>query len=201
MRRSRRATPTFAGVSRSIPATAAALPPTPNSWTPMTSGGCRRLGQSPNYPRAARRSQAYPAARPANRSDVAGRPLRRRHGWPRRRRRSHRSSKACSPCWSSIRTSFRRYSRLAKYRWVFHGKLAEAVQILEHAIALDPRNPEPRQTAMAVYLDLGDEQAARAVVAGTPQVARDRAHAFMYAGDWRAAGRAAYDAELGARRL
>jgi tetratricopeptide (TPR) repeat protein len=78
----------------------------------------------------------------------------------------------------------------------FHGKLADAVQILEHAIALDPRNPEPRQIAMAVYLDLGDEQAARAVVAGMPQGARDPMM-FIYAGDWRAAGRAAYGAGSG----
>ena len=35
--------------------------------------------------------------------------------------------------------------QVAKYRWMFHGKLADAVQILEHAIALDPRNPEPRR--------------------------------------------------------
>ena len=49
---------------------------------------------------------------------------------------------------------------------------------------------------MAVYLDLGDEQAARAVVAGMPQGAHDPP-SFIYAGDWRAAGRAAYDAGSG----
>jgi TolB-like protein/DNA-binding winged helix-turn-helix (wHTH) protein len=78
-------------------------------------------------------------------------------------------------------------------RWVLHDKLTEAVQILEHAIALDPGNPESRHTAMAVYLDLGEERAAREVAAGTPQVARDVHMRLMYAGDWRAAGRAAYD--------
>jgi tetratricopeptide (TPR) repeat protein len=77
---------------------------------------------------------------------------------------------------------------------MFHGKLTDAVQILEHAIALDPHNPEPRHTAMAVYLDLGDEQAARAVTAGTLQGARDQRLFFMHGGDWRAAGRAAYEA-------
>jgi TolB-like protein/DNA-binding winged helix-turn-helix (wHTH) protein len=85
--------------------------------------------------------------------------------------------------------------QVAKYRAVFHGKLADAVQILEHAIALDPRNPEPRQIAKAVYLDLGDEQAARAMI-GMPQGAHDP-FMLMYAGDWRAAGRAAYDAGSG----
>jgi TolB-like protein/DNA-binding winged helix-turn-helix (wHTH) protein len=85
--------------------------------------------------------------------------------------------------------------QVAKYRVAFHGKLAEAVQILEHAIALDPRNPEPRGTALSVYLDLGEEQAARAVV-GMPQAARDLIM-LMYAGDWRAAGRAAYESGSG----
>jgi tetratricopeptide (TPR) repeat protein len=82
--------------------------------------------------------------------------------------------------------------QVAKYRVAFHGKLADAVQILEHAIALDPRNPEARGTAAGVYMDLGDEQAARAVV-GMSQGARDP----MYAGDWRAAGRAAYESGSG----
>lgn len=83
--------------------------------------------------------------------------------------------------------------QVGKYRWMFHGKLTDAVQILEHAIALDPRNPEPRHTAMAVYLDLGDEQAAHAVAAGTPQSAHDARLLLMYAGDWRAAARTIYD--------
>jgi TolB-like protein/DNA-binding winged helix-turn-helix (wHTH) protein len=82
--------------------------------------------------------------------------------------------------------------KVGLYRWLFHDKLAESVQILEHAIALDPGNPDPRHTAMAVYLDLGDEQAARAVAAGTPQSARSTTLLAMYKGDWRAAGPAAY---------
>ena len=86
--------------------------------------------------------------------------------------------------------------QVAKYRVAFHGKLADAVQILEHAIALDPRNPEPRGMAMGVYVDLGDEQAARAVVAGLPQGTHDP-FMFIYAGDWRAAERAAYESGSG----
>jgi TolB-like protein/DNA-binding winged helix-turn-helix (wHTH) protein len=85
--------------------------------------------------------------------------------------------------------------QVAKYRVAFHGKLADAVQILEHAIALDPHNPEPRGLAMGVYLDLGDEQAARAVV-GMPQGAHDP-FMLIHAGDWRAAGRAAYESGSG----
>jgi tetratricopeptide (TPR) repeat protein len=34
--------------------------------------------------------------------------------------------------------------QVGKYRWMFHGKLTDAIQILERAIALDPANPEPR---------------------------------------------------------
>jgi TolB-like protein/DNA-binding winged helix-turn-helix (wHTH) protein/Tfp pilus assembly protein PilF len=83
-------------------------------------------------------------------------------------------------------------NQVGKYRWTFHGKLADAVQVLERAIALDPRNPEPRGIAMAVYLDLGDEQAARAVMV-LPKGARDPRLLLMHAGDWRAAGRDAYD--------
>ncbi len=49
---------------------------------------------------------------------------------------------------------------------------------------------------MAIYLDLGDEAAARDVSAGTPQnVASSRLLLSLYRGDWRAAGLAAYDKE------
>jgi TolB-like protein/DNA-binding winged helix-turn-helix (wHTH) protein len=82
---------------------------------------------------------------------------------------------------------------VGKYRWIFHGKLAEAAQILEHAIRLDPANPEPRHTAMGIYLDLGEEQMAREVAAGTPTGAHDTHLQLMHAGDWRAAGVAAYE--------
>src|SRR5450432_3235422 len=53
-----------------------------------------------------------------------------------------------------------------KVRWLIDGKLAEAIQIIEHAIALDPTNSLSRHYAMTMYLDLGDPKAARAVVAG-----------------------------------
>ena len=86
--------------------------------------------------------------------------------------------------------------RYGKYRWEHHGLLTEAVQVIERAIALDPANPWLRHTAMAIYLDLGDEAAARDVSAGTPQnVASSRLLLSLYRGDWRAAGLAAYDKE------
>jgi adenylate cyclase len=79
--------------------------------------------------------------------------------------------------------------RYAKYRWLHHGKLAEAARIIGHAIEVDPENPWSRQTAAAIYLDLGDPAAARRVAAGT---ASSRATAeillSMQSGDWRTAG-------------
>jgi tetratricopeptide (TPR) repeat protein len=83
--------------------------------------------------------------------------------------------------------------------YVVEGKLAEAIQIIEHAIALDPKNAWLRHRAMAVYLDLGDVQAARAVVASIPQSAGDLGLLSMYEDDWRRAGLAAYDEESWAR--
>ncbi len=82
--------------------------------------------------------------------------------------------------------------RYGKYRWLFDGKFAEAVALEEHAIALNPDDPWIRQKAMAIYLDLGDDVAARDVAAGIPG-GTDRASLLlaMYRGDWRAAGLAA----------
>ncbi len=80
-------------------------------------------------------------------------------------------------------------------RWQIEGKLAEAIQIIEHAIALDPDNSLLRHLAMTVYLDLGDAKAARAVVAGMPPSARAVGLLSMHEGDWRRAGLAAYDEE------
>jgi TolB-like protein/DNA-binding winged helix-turn-helix (wHTH) protein/Tfp pilus assembly protein PilF len=82
-----------------------------------------------------------------------------------------------------------------RIRWQIEGKLAEAIQIIEHAIALDPENSLLRHLAMTVYLDLGDAKAARAVVAGMPHSARAAGLLSMHDGDWRHAGLAAYDEE------
>jgi tetratricopeptide (TPR) repeat protein len=83
--------------------------------------------------------------------------------------------------------------RYGTFRWLFDGKLAEAIQILEHAIALDPSNPSLRYAALEVYLDLGELKAARDVAAGTPQSAPTAGLLSMYEGDWRRAGLSAYD--------
>lgn len=84
--------------------------------------------------------------------------------------------------------------RYAKYRWM-HGELAEAAQIIDHAIEVDPENPWSRHTAAAIYLDLGDEDSARRVADATPSSRNtERILLGLYAGDWRAAGEAAYSA-------
>jgi len=82
--------------------------------------------------------------------------------------------------------------RYGKYRWLFDGKFAEAVAIEEQAIVLNPDDPWIRQKATAMYLDLGDEVAARDVAGGTPDGAnKAKLLLAMYRGDWRTAGLAA----------
>ena len=83
--------------------------------------------------------------------------------------------------------------RYGVFRWFFDGQPAEAIQFIEHAIALDPDNSRLRQQAVAVYLDLGDVAAARDVATGTPHNARTASLLLMHEGDWRRAGLAAYD--------
>jgi TolB-like protein/DNA-binding winged helix-turn-helix (wHTH) protein len=83
--------------------------------------------------------------------------------------------------------------RYAQYLWLAEGKLAEAVQVIEHAIALDPNNSVLRRHALAMYLDLDDTAAARAVVAGLPPRPSEVGLFAMHKGDWRRAGLSAYD--------
>jgi TolB-like protein/DNA-binding winged helix-turn-helix (wHTH) protein len=83
--------------------------------------------------------------------------------------------------------------RYGKYRWILHGLLAESIQVMEHAIAVDPQNPWTRFTAMAIYLDLGDEAAARDVAAGSPFSERSSQLLLsLYRGEWRRAGLEAF---------
>jgi TolB-like protein/DNA-binding winged helix-turn-helix (wHTH) protein len=88
--------------------------------------------------------------------------------------------------------------RYGKYRWQHHAALAEAAQIEEHAIALDPANSWTRHTAMAIYLDLGDIDAAGDVAAGTSESAAAAPMLIsLWKGDWRAAGVAATQGQPG----
>jgi TolB-like protein/DNA-binding winged helix-turn-helix (wHTH) protein len=83
--------------------------------------------------------------------------------------------------------------RYAQSRWILDGKLAEAVQIIEHAIALDPNNSLMLRHASAMYLDVGDLESARAVVDRLPPGPNEVGPLAMREGDWRRAGLAAYD--------
>ena len=88
--------------------------------------------------------------------------------------------------------------RYGKYRWQFHGDLAGGLQVMEHAIALDPLNPWLRHAAMAMYLDLDDVAAAEAVAAPTPQSAASASVLLsLHAGDLQAAHRAAAQGAAG----
>ena len=82
--------------------------------------------------------------------------------------------------------------RRAKYQWQQHGEIAQAIMVIERAIASDPENPWGLHTAIPFYLDLNqpgkaDELAGRNAVA----MASTRALRAQYAGDWRTAGDAA----------
>ena len=83
--------------------------------------------------------------------------------------------------------------RYGQYHWIIDGKLAEAIQIIEHAIALDPNNSLLHHLALEMYLDLDDALAARAVVSGLAPRPGDVGLLAMHEGDWRLAGRSAYD--------
>lgn len=54
--------------------------------------------------------------------------------------------------------------QLAQSRWEYSGEFAEAAQLIERAIAADPRWPAARALARDIYLDLGDRAAAEAVL-------------------------------------
>jgi len=82
--------------------------------------------------------------------------------------------------------------RYAKYRWMLHGELAQAIQLIEHALSIDPTNPWLLHTAVAMYLDIGAPDAARELVtsAERPAVAGNLL-LMLYAGNVPAAGEAA----------
>jgi len=84
--------------------------------------------------------------------------------------------------------------RYAKYRWIMHGEIAEAIQLIERALALDATNPWLLHTAVAMYLDVGDEDTARALLAGSehPEIA-GRLLVLLRDGDVPGAGAAALE--------
>jgi DNA-binding winged helix-turn-helix (wHTH) protein/TolB-like protein/Tfp pilus assembly protein PilF len=117
--------------------------------------------------------------------------------------------------------------QLARSRWELSGEFADAAQLIERAIAVEPYSPNIRSLARDVYLELGDPVAAAAVLGDSPPAAAmeiaqhegDRARAAallkdMPPEDWRDTGAqasmteairdaaiAAGDFEPGVRRL
>ena len=84
--------------------------------------------------------------------------------------------------------------RLAEFRWSLQGLHADAIQLAEQAVTLDPSNDEPawRQLAVA-YLDVDDPVAAEAAMRqATPTSPAGLVSLNLYRGNWRAAGDAAY---------
>jgi TolB-like protein/DNA-binding winged helix-turn-helix (wHTH) protein/tetratricopeptide (TPR) repeat protein len=82
--------------------------------------------------------------------------------------------------------------RLAMSRWAFHKSPSQAIELIERAIAADPRNPWARQSAAIFYLDIDDAAAAADVSAATPiSLAGATPGLALHAGDWRRAGTAA----------
>lgn len=80
-------------------------------------------------------------------------------------------------------------SRLSEVEWAGRGALAEAAWLAEQAIALDPDNVFVRRLLVDIYLDLGDETAARSVLAGAsfPSEAAELP-LRVYRQEWREAG-------------
>lgn len=83
-------------------------------------------------------------------------------------------------------------NRYAVRRWRLGGQTAEAIGLIERIISSDPAYARNAHMALAMYLDVGDLSAARAVASSTPGT-RDSSRTILalYNGDWRSAGEAA----------
>ena len=80
-------------------------------------------------------------------------------------------------------------SRLSEVEWAGRGSMAESAWLAEQAIALDPDSVFVRRLLVDIYLDLGDQTAARSVLAGAsfPSEAAELP-LHVYRGEWREAG-------------
>jgi TolB-like protein len=86
--------------------------------------------------------------------------------------------------------------RYSKYRWQLAGETAQAIEIIERAIASDPDNPWGRHIAVAFYLDVEQPGAALTLAGGTP--VSDASTATLraqFAGDFELAARSAMRGE------
>jgi DNA-binding winged helix-turn-helix (wHTH) protein/TolB-like protein/Tfp pilus assembly protein PilF len=89
--------------------------------------------------------------------------------------------------------------QLAQSRWEFSGEFADAAQLIERAIAVDPRWTPGRTLAREIYLDLGDRAAAVAVLGDSlpPDV---RMEVAQYDGDRKRAAALLADLDLESSR-
>jgi TolB-like protein/DNA-binding winged helix-turn-helix (wHTH) protein/Tfp pilus assembly protein PilF len=83
--------------------------------------------------------------------------------------------------------------RLAEVRWTAQGEFAEAVQLAEQAVSLDPGSEPAWLVLMSAYLEMDEAAAAQSAAtrasadAGFVELAMN-----VHRGDWRPAGEAAY---------
>lgn len=83
-------------------------------------------------------------------------------------------------------------NRYAMRRWRLGGQTAEAIGLIERIISSDPEYARNAHMALAMYLDVGDLNAAREVARSTPATQESsRAIFALYGGDWYSAGEAA----------
>jgi TolB-like protein/Tfp pilus assembly protein PilF len=83
--------------------------------------------------------------------------------------------------------------RLADIRWGGQGRLADAVSLLEQAVALDPGHETAWRHLILSYISVGDEPGARAAIrhiSDHPALGPLNMHLFR--DEWRPAGEAAY---------
>lgn len=86
--------------------------------------------------------------------------------------------------------------RLSGIRILNLGQTADGIELGEHALSLDPLSEDVRHSLIRAYLDVGDEAAARTLVAdATHELAVRRVPILLFQRDWRGAGEAAYDAQ------
>jgi len=79
-------------------------------------------------------------------------------------------------------------TRLAEVEWAGRGALADAALLAEQAIALDPDNVFVRRLLVDIYLDLGEEPAARSVLDDVRSSREAELQLHVYRREWRDAG-------------
>ncbi len=82
--------------------------------------------------------------------------------------------------------------RLADIRWCGQGRYAEAVALVEQAVALDPRNETAWRYLSMTYLSLGEPAAAKAALRHSPEYFGLQLILQVYAEEWRKAGESGY---------